>query len=641
VAERDIADVVLAALGYPLAADAAPVSTPAPPVTPAADGPSVAQGAYRPRATQPTPTLDALGRDLTRAALEGKLAPIVGRAEEIQLMIETLCRRTKRNPALVGPAGVGKTAIVEGLAQRIVAGQVPPALANCRIVALQPSHVVAGASMAGEFEERMRRIIAEASQDGLVLFIDEVHSLMGAGGRMGATDAASLLKPSLARGDLACIAATTDDEYRRYIEDDTALERRFQPIRIHELSAAETLPVLIALSDVHLQERGVRVNDDILLWLIEFSQRFMRNRYLPDKAVDLLDQCVAYAHTNGRQSVSLQDAMVVAQRMVGMPASIEDRLGALRAELANRVALPEEEMATLVNRLEVTVRGLDLRPSRPNAVVLLLDDAAEQAAALAEVIAETITGSPERVVTIDFSRFTDRWSLSMLLGAGPGYVGYEDTLPIHTVAQTPWCVLHCQNIELCYPAVLAVLAQALADGFFTDATGRRIYLSDTVVILTAAAGLAGADDDIGFGAGQGAHADATQRAARAAAAAREILGDALVDRCDVICARKVETTAAQRRWLETRLLQDLAVRYLKYGLSLEWEPEVVDWLAQAQATAGGWEKLVDDRLAPLLIPHLPAAGEPYATDGGESKVITPLVLQVRDGTIAVVERPAR
>ncbi|RIK43902.1 MAG: hypothetical protein DCC58_09040 [Chloroflexi bacterium] len=595
---------------------------------------------YRPRATKPTPTLDALGRDLTRAAAEGRLSAIVGRDAEIQLMIETLSRRTKRNPALVGPAGVGKTAIVEGLAQRIVAGQVPETLRNCRVVVIQPSHVVAGASMAGQFEERMKQIIDEASQDGLILFIDEVHSLMGAGGRMGATDAASLLKPALARGDLACIAATTDDEYRRYIEDDTALERRFQPIRVHELSAAETLPVLISLSQEHLRDRNVRVNHDVLLWLIEFSQRFMRNRYLPDKAVDLLDQCVAYAHTNGRTSVSFSDAMAVAQRMVGMPAAVEDRLETLKAELANRVALPEEEMQALVNRLEVTVRGLDLRPSRPNAVVLLLDDAVSQAVTLAEVLAETITGSAERVVTIDFSRFTDRWSLSMLLGAGPGYVGYEDTLPIHKVAQTPWCVLLCQNVDAAYSGVQAVLAQALADGFFTDATGRRIYLSDTTVILTAPVRVADAEQSLGFGSGRAAPPSAAERAAQAAGAARNALGEPLLERCDVVIARTAPTTAAQRRWLETRLLQDLAVRYLKYGVALDWEPEVVDWLANRQDIAGGWEKLVDDQLAPLLIPHLAAAGEPYVSSADNTKPATALTLQLRDGKITVSAKTA-
>lgn len=630
VAERDIADVVLAALGYAVSG-APPQPQPADPLPQA----TTATDGYQARTLEPTPTLDKLGYDLTRAAADGKLSQIVGRSDEIQLMIETLCRRTKRNPALVGPAGVGKTAIVEGLAQRIVRGEVPAALRNCRVVALQPSHIVAGASMAGEFEARMKAIIGEASQDGLVLFIDEMHSLIGAGGRSGATDAASLLKPALARGDLACIAATTDDEYRRYIEDDSALERRFQPIRVHELSAAETLPVLLTLSAGHQRERGVRVDDDILLWLIDFSQRFMRNRYLPDKAVDLLDQCVAYAHTNGREVVTLADAMAVAQRMVGMPASIEERAVALRQELANRVALPQEDLAGLVNRLEVTLRGLDLRPARPNAVVLLLDAAAEQAGALAEVVAETITGSIERVVAIDFSRFTDHWSLSMLLGSGPGYVGYEDAAPIHAISQTPWCVLLCRNIDAAHSSVQAVLAQALADGFFTDAASRRVYLSDTVVILTAGISVGGTAGEIGFGAGRGAP-NAADAAARAIAVARPVLGDALLNRCDVVCARTIATSAAQRTWLETRLLQDLAVRYLKYGITLDWEPAVIEWLAQSGATGGGWEKLVDDRLAPLLIPHLPDA-EPFA---GDQRPAIALTLYVDNGEITVREGPA-
>ncbi len=291
-AERDLAVVILKAAGYPITEDTTVVpAKPTPDKTPEPAGEPALAGSptYQPRAKRLIPTLEQYGRDLTREALEGKLAPIVGRYDEIQLLIETLARRTKRNPVLVGPAGVGKTAIVEGFAQRVVKGEVPPLLQDVRVMAIQPSTLVAGAHMVGELEKRMKSVLSEASQDGIILFIDEVHSMMGAGGMPGVSDMGSLLKPALARGEIACIAATTDDEYRRFIEPDGALERRFQPIRVQELTAEETIAVLMSLRDLLARQYNVQVPDEVLRWLVDFGQRFLRNRHLPDKGVDLLE----------------------------------------------------------------------------------------------------------------------------------------------------------------------------------------------------------------------------------------------------------------------------------------------------------------------------------------------------------------
>ena len=432
-----------------------------------------------------TPTLNQYGRDLTRAAQEGKLTPIIGRDEEVQLVIETLCRRSKRNPVLVGPAGVGKTAIVEGLAQQIVGDLVPDPLWGCRLIALQPSVLVAGASISGELEKRMKAIIQEASQDGIILFIDELHSAIGAGGMVGTNDIASILKPALARGDLACIAATTDDEYRRFIEPDTALERRFQPIRVQELSPEATLQILKLLRDSLGQKHGVQVGDGILAWLVNFGQQYMRNRHFPDKAVDLLEQCVAHAISLNKVQVELEDAQKVAQRMVGMPLGLDERLTTLENVLVERALLSDEDVHALVNRLQVTLRGLDLRPTRPNAVLLLTGQVAENSEGLAEGIASALFGAPDRVIAIDFSRFAHPEDINLLVGAPPGYVGYSESLPIHRLVQIPWSVLRLENIDACYPGIREVVTRALAEGFITDGRGKAIYMSDAVVLLTA------------------------------------------------------------------------------------------------------------------------------------------------------------
>lgn len=601
VAERDLAVAILSAAGYSLQGGAAAPGKPMPE--------AAHTGTYTPRSRRPTPMLEQFGRDLTRAAVEGRLPPLVGRTGEVQLVIETLCRRTKRNPVLVGPAGVGKTAIVEGLAARIVAGQVPAALHGLRVIAVQPSSLVAGASVFGEVEKRMKAVLAEASQDGLVLFIDEVHSIIGAGGHQGTGDFASLLKPALSRGDLACIAATTDDEYRRFIEPDTALERRFQPIRVQELSAAQTLEVLQVLRQELARHQGVAVPDSVLATLVEYAQEFLRNRHFPDKAVDLLEQVVAHALTEGHTEVSHADAEAVAQRMVGMPLALGERLGALRETLLERALLPPNQCEQLRSRLEITLRGLDLRPSRPSAVALLTAEAARSSLALAEAIAETLFGSPERVVVVDFSRFAQPHDVSMLLGAPPGYVGYQERLPLDAVAQMPWCVLLCESVDAAHPAVREVLRQALEDGILTDARGKRTYLSDAVVLLTAESETH-AQRRLGFADPHGGDhgRDEGPREAELRSLLAEAVGRELVALSDLVTAGVPHSTEAQRRWLRQRLLGDLAERYRRQGVVLEWEESVVDWLMELRSQSEGrasWERLVDERLSPELIRHLP------------------------------------
>ncbi|MHB1357056.1 MAG: AAA family ATPase, partial [Anaerolineae bacterium] len=555
------------------------------------------------RVQKPTPTLEQFGRDLTREAQENKLGPILFRETEMQLVMETLCRRTKRNPVLVGPAGVGKTAIAEGLALLVIADKVPEPLRGIRILALQPSTLVAGARYTGELEKRMQAIIAEASQDGVVLFIDELHSMVGAGGMAGTSDVASLLKPALARGQMACIAATTDDEYRRFIEPDSALERRFQPIRVNELTGAQTLVILHALRDgVFAQRSHIQISDVVLGWLVDFAQQFLRNRYFPDKGVDLLEQSVAYVITQSRTEVTQADAELVAQRMVGMPVTLEGGLSVLRERLLDQALLPSEDVTQLANRLDVSLRALDLYPSHPNAVLLLVGDATARASELAQAVAATLYGSSDRVVLLDFSRFVHPEDITMLIGSPPGYVGFGDALPLHRVAQIPWCVVLGMNIHLCHPVIRQVFIQALADGFLTDAQGKRIYLSDTIVILTAAIADR-ARRSIGFN-----ESDEPHNLASREAALRE-LGPELLDRVDLVFERISGSDDARRRWLEKTLLADMAERYRRQGIQLVWDKTLLDWLLDQQENCrqqSDWERLVDQKLSPILVRHIPA-----------------------------------
>ena len=604
--ERDLAAVILEAGGYSVMIESSGIPTAHTPAHATSEGPvGGLANEWEPRAKRPTPTLEKFGRDVTADAAAGRLSPMIGRDEEVRLIIETLCRRTKRNPVLVGPAGVGKTAIIEGLAQRIVRRDVPALLQNARVVALQPSTLISGAESYPEMVKRLQAVVQEASQDGLLLFVDEVHSLVGAGGQAGTGDMASLLKPPLARGDIACIAATTDDEYRQYIEADPALERRFQPLRVQELTPEQTLAVLLSLRETLAQARGVSVSEDVLRRLIDLAQRFLRNRHFPDKAVDLLEQCVAHALAEGKAAVEPDDAEAVVQRLVGMPLSLDTRLSDLRRDLAAGGLLTPGEAAAVLSHLQVSLSDLDVRPTRPNAVALLLGHAAENGEALADALALTLYGGADRVIAIDFSRFGEAHDISMLIGSPPGYVGYSQSLPIHKLAQMPWCVLLCENVHACHPFVRELLQQALASGLFTDAGGRRLYLSDAVVVLTARM------DGTAHRAMSFRHTDDSSEDEARSGAVQE-LGQGFVDESDVVCAGAEPGPAGQRR-AQQALLSDLRDRYGRHSVTLTWDEGLADWLTAhvgPHPRSRDWERLIDERLSPLLVSHLPGPGDP-------------------------------
>ena len=545
------------------------------------------------------PTLCRFGRDLTSAASAGKLMPVFGREDVIESMIETICRPTKRNPVLIGPAGTGKTTIVEGLARRIAEGRVPEILKASRIYAISLSDLLAGSDLS-TFLGRLNDVLAEAQQPGVILFIDEMHSLT-AGIAPGLVTTA--LKPALARGDFCCIAATTDNEYRVHIEPDKALERRFQPIRVQELTPRDTLEVLKLRRDALRSLRDVAVDDNVLEWIVQFSGDYLKNRVFPDKAVDLLEQSIGHGVASGIGQINLETARAVAERLVGVPLHPKEALEKLDADLAATRLLDDEDRASLMARLGVTVRGLDLSPHRPTAVVLLGGEHASRDSALAQLIARDLFGSADRVVTIDFGRFTEDHDISALLGSPPGYVGHMESLPIHSVAQMPWCVLICRNIDMCHLQILGVLRQGLASGFLTDSGGKRIYLSDAVVILTAQTMLSSEPErHVGL------------RSSIANGDASEVeLPDwmsmvGMEEQIDLVVCRAAASPLCLRA---EEALSSLCNQLKRRGLIVTWAPAAEIWLDKQIAlsacdSARDIEVVLERYVTPLFMPYLDA-----------------------------------
>ena len=615
VAERDLVAAALRAAGHVVTYQLGVASPPRKPDTePAGKAPGDPSPPAAPlagiRTLSPTPTLERFGRDLTQAARDGVLPSCVGRDTEIETIIETLCRRTKRNPLLVGAAGTGKTAIVEGIARRIAQDQVPAPLRGVRLFGLQPSALVAGAGIVGELDKRVGAILAEAKQDGIVLFIDEVHAIMGAGGREGTGDISSMLKPALARGEIACIAATTDEEYRQFIEHDRALERRFQPIRIQELSPERTLEVLKVVRDDLVRGRGLEVGDEVLTWLVDVARQFMPNRHFPDKAVDLLDQTVANGVSRALTRITRVEAEAVVKRMLGIPSLERTRLDTLRARLVDQQLLDGFAADRLVARLEVTSRGLDLRAARPNAVLALQGPMHDRALLLSEAIAEGLYGDPRRVVRIDFARFQDDASITALLGSPAGYVGYEDRHALYAVAEMPWSVVLCDRIDRCHPAVLAAFTPAITQGMITDFRGRRIYLSDAVVIFTLGGEQGREIATIGFAA-QDRGPDRDEPAD--AEDLEERLGPELAATVDFTFSEAPQAVSLGSEWITARLLPDVAARHREHGVTLEWDASIVTWLAgawSANASAREVEQLVEHEISPALVRALYQGSSP-------------------------------
>ncbi|PMB20541.1 ATP-dependent Clp protease ATP-binding subunit ClpC [Fischerella thermalis CCMEE 5198] len=503
-------------------------------------------GSSSPRRTQ-TLTLEEFGRNLTKLAQEGKLDPVVGREKEIERAIQILGRRTKNNPVLIGEPGVGKTAIAEGLAQRIHNQDVPDILQDKQVISLDMGLLVAGTRFRGDFEERLKKIMDEIrSQRNIILVIDEIHTLVGAGGVEGGMDAANILKPALAKGELQCIGATTLDEYRQHIERDAALERRFQPIMVGEPSVEDTIVILQGLRSVYEQHHRVEITDQALVAAANLSDRYISDRFLPDKAIDLIDEAGS--------RVRLRSSMVAANREIkrelatvtknkdeavraqdfDKAAELRDRELELEAQLAdttqsdksvNRLVVNEEDIAQIVaawtgvpvNKLTesesemllhledtlhqrligqeqaVTAVSRAIRrarvglknPNRPIASFVFSGPTGVGKTELAKSLAAYFFGSEEAMIRLDMSEFMERHTVSKLIGSPPGYVGYDEGGQLtEAVRRRPYTVLLFDEIEKAHPDVFNMLLQILDDGHLTDAKGRKVDFKNTLIILT-------------------------------------------------------------------------------------------------------------------------------------------------------------
>ncbi|MGI5892306.1 MAG: ATP-dependent Clp protease ATP-binding subunit [Bacillota bacterium] len=498
-----------------------------------------------------TPTLDEFGRDLTVAAKEAELDPVIGREKEIERVVQILSRRTKNNPVLIGEPGVGKTAIVEGLAQMIIEGKVPETLVNKRVVTLDMSSLVAGSKYRGEFEERLKKVVEEVrGSRNVILFIDELHTLVGAGAAEGAIDAANILKPALSRGELQCIGATTLDEYRKHIEKDAALERRFQPITVGEPTEEDSVDILLGLRDKYEAHHGVEITDEAIKASVKLSIRYLPDRFLPDKAIDLIDEAASKvrlaSHTAPSDLKAREEKLAAIQKekeaaIAGeefeKAAQLRDQEHALKEEinkereswkkgkisekmvvdkeeiaqvLANWTGIPvaklqEEESQRLLNLEEMLherVIGQDQAvislskavrraraglkdAKRPVGSFIFLGPTGVGKTELAKALASILFGSEENMVRLDMSEYMEKHTVSRLVGAPPGYIGYDEGGQLtEAVRRRPYCVVLLDEIEKAHPDVFNMLLQVLEDGRLTDSTGRTVDFRNTVIIMT-------------------------------------------------------------------------------------------------------------------------------------------------------------
>lgn len=503
------------------------------------------------RTTSRTPTLDQLSIDLTEAARAGKLDPVIGRAKEIERVTQILSRRTKNNPALIGEPGVGKTAIVEGLAHRIVAGDVPETLEGKRLVTLDIAMVVAGTKYRGEFEERLKKILDELKTAGnCLLFIDEFHTIVGAGAAEGAVDAANILKPSLARGEIQCIGATTLDDYRKYVERDAALERRFQPVLVEEPSTEETLEILRGLKERYEEHHKLTISDEALSAATTLASRYIPDRFLPDKAIDLVDEAASRVRIKHRTiPITLKEARQAedsvrkdkdaalatqqyeyAAELRQRELQIEEKLKGLEEEwLAEReqkevvvtaediaevvsmwtgipvVQLAGDETSRLLNMEEVLhqrIIGQDEAinsiskavrraraglkdPRHPIGSFIFLGPTGVGKTELVRALAEFMFGSEDTLIRLDMSEFMEKFAVSRLVGAPPGYVGYEEGGQLtEAVRRKSYCCILLDEIEKAHPDVFNILLQIFDDGHLTDAKGRRVDFRNSIIVMT-------------------------------------------------------------------------------------------------------------------------------------------------------------
>jgi len=629
-----------------------------------------------------TPTLDQYGLDLTGLARDGRLDPVVGRGDEIEQAIEVLSRRTKNNPVLIGEAGVGKTAIVEGIAQRIVEDDVPQTLSGKRVMQLDLAGLVAGTRFRGDFEERLKKVITEVREHSgeLIVFLDELHTLVGAGsGSEGAIDAANMLKPALARGELRVIGATTLDEYRKSIEHDAALARRFQPILVPEPSVPETVAILRGLRDEYEAHHQVRFTNEALVGAAELADRYIADRFLPDKAIDLMDQAgarvrlrtktpaverrtleqqLAELSRNKEQAVAdekyeraaalrdelrqlrstldgvdgadhrvpevdVEDIATIVSRATGIPVSQltaeeRDRLLTLEAQLHERIVGQDEAVRAVAETVRRSRAGL-ADPNRPMGSVLFVGPTGVGKTELARALASALFGGDDRMIRLDMSEFQERHTVSRLIGAPPGYVGFDDAGQLtEAVRRRPYAVVLLDEIEKAHADVFNLLLQVLEDGRLTDSQGRTVSFRNTILIMTSniAADLGtGARPSLGF-TGTSDGTIETTPGAEDAQRLRDQLNRRLseffrpefLNRIDEIVVFR-QLDAGELRQITELLLGETTRRLHAQNVAVAFTPAAVSWIAehgyQPEYGARPMRRViqhdVDNRLSELLL----------------------------------------
>lgn len=625
--------------------------------------------------------LSQFGRDLNEWAKQGKIDPVIGREKEISRVIQILSRRTKNNPVLIGAPGVGKTAIAEGLAQRIITGNVPDSLLDKRIFSLDLASIVAGTKYRGEFEERIKRILDTIEQDdSIILFIDEIHQLIGAGAVEGAMDAANILKPALARGDLQCIGATTIDEYKKHFEKDAALARRFQPVLVGEPTEDDAMAILFGLRDRYEAFHKARITDEAVKAAVKLSARYISDRYLPDKAIDVMDEAAArvrmkvYAPSHELQDLeqkladinkekeaalagedfekcaSLRDAgkkvsseisalqkekkqhddekLVVTENDIadvvsmwtGVPVqqiteTESQRLLHLEAELHKRVISQDDAVTAVAKAVRRARAGLK-DANRPIGSFLFLGPSGVGKTELARTLAAQLFGSADNMIRIDMSEFMEKYSVSRLVGAPPGYVGYEEGGELtDAVREKPYSVILFDEVEKASSDFFNLLLQVLDEGRLTDSKGRTVDFRNTVIIMTSNLGashLKPSGPVMGFSTGGDSAKD---REASFEIAKKEIMADVkrffrpeFLNRIDEIIVFKPLEQKDLRQIVDI-LLKDLTKRLGEKGVALDWTTAADDVLVEegtdfaygARPLKRAIQKLVEDPIAEMLL----------------------------------------
>ena len=625
--------------------------------------------------------LSQFGRDLNEWAKKGKIDPVIGREKEISRVIQILSRRTKNNPVLIGAPGVGKTAIAEGLAQRIINGNVPDSLLDKRIFSLDLASIVAGTKYRGEFEERIKRILDVIEQDdSIILFIDEIHQLIGAGAVEGAMDAANILKPALARGDLQCIGATTIDEYKKHFEKDAALARRFQPVLVGEPTEDDAMAILFGLRDRYEAFHKARITDDAVRAAVKLSARYISDRYLPDKAIDVMDEAAArvrmkvYAPSHELQDLeqkladinkekeaalagedfekcaSLRDAgkkvsseisalqkekkqhddekLVVTENDIadvvsmwtGVPVqqiteTESQRLLHLEEELHKRVISQDDAVTAVAKAVRRARAGLK-DANRPIGSFLFLGPSGVGKTELARTLAAQLFGSADNMIRIDMSEFMEKYSVSRLVGAPPGYVGYEEGGELtDAVREKPYSVILFDEVEKASSDFFNLLLQVLDEGLLTDSKGRTVDFRNTVIIMTSNLGashLKPSGPVMGFSTGGDSAKD---REASFEVAKKEIMADVkrffrpeFLNRIDEIIVFKPLEQKDLRQIVDI-LLKDLTKRLGEKGIAMDWTTAADDILVKegtdfaygARPLKRAIQKLVEDPISEMLL----------------------------------------